>query len=62
MVQKVAGGRELEPALGHLTTGKLSLLPSCKWVFLSNEGKIRQRKKRDELHLLYAVHKIQGGL
>ena len=36
MVQKVAVKREFEAGLRHVTTGKLSLSPSSKWVPFSN--------------------------
>ena len=55
MVQKVA---EFEAGLRHATTGKLCQ-PSSKWVLISNEGRIRQRKVRDGLRLSSAVPKIQ---
>ena len=32
---------------------------SCKWVPFSNQGRIKQRKERDDLRLSSAVPKIQ---
>ena len=35
---------------------------SSKWVSGSNQGRIRQRKERDELRLSYAAPTIHGSL
>ena len=47
-------GREFKAGLCHPTTGKLCQ-PSGKWVFFSNQGRIRQQKERDGLGLSFAV-------
>ena len=36
--------------------------PSSKWVPFSDQGRIRQRKERDWLHLSSAVPKIQWDI
>ena len=58
-MQKVAVKQESNAGFHHARTGKLSLTTSSKWVPFSNEGRIRQRKEMDELHLPSAVPKIQ---
>ena len=47
----------LNPGLGQLATGRLSL--STKRVPFSNQGWVRKQKERDVLRLSYAVPKPQ---
>ena len=53
-----AESRWFESPFGQPATGKLSLLPGSKRVPFSNQGKVRQRRGRNGLRLLYVVHKI----
>ena len=58
--RKSPEGREFEAGLRHPTRLKNSLCqPSSKWVSFSNQGRIRQQKERDGLHISSAVPKIQ---
>ena len=53
--------RRFEPGLRHPTTRKLCQ-HSSKWVSVSNQGKIRQRKERDGLRLSFAVPTMHAAL
>ena len=61
MVQKVPERRKaMSSSLGFTIQRLENSLsqPSSKWVPLSNQGRIRQQKNRDGLHLSFAVPKI----
>ena len=53
------GCRRSNLCLGQLATGKNLCKPSSKRVHFPNQKGIKQRKKRDGLHLSYAWSKIQ---
>ena len=58
-MHKVAGGNEFK--LGFAIRPKENSLcqPSSKWVLVSSQERIRQRKERDGLNLSFALLKIQ---
>ena len=57
MVQKVAGSTQVRTQA--LPDWKTLCKHSSKCVLICNQGRIRQKKERDALHLSYAMPKLQ---
>ena len=60
MVHKVAGGNEFKLGFAIRPQENSLCQPSSKWVLVSNQERIRQRKERDGLNLSFALPKIQS--